>query len=101
MANTNQNKQPETRVQPQVVAPTSTAPETESTKDFLLGDRETKRGDRGDDVAVLQRRLAVEPTGVFNEETEEKVKWIQRIKNQKETGTATKEVLRVLGVYVA
>jgi len=52
---------------------------SEAPKNSILGARELKRGDRGEDVTALQRRLGVEPSGHFNEETEAKVNYLRRI----------------------
>jgi hypothetical protein len=51
----------------------------EAPKNSVLGSRELKRGDRGEDVTALQRKLGVEPSGHFNEETEAKVNYLRRI----------------------
>lgn len=58
----------------------------------LVGDRDLRRGDRGDDVRELQRMLAADPSiypealvsGVFGEKTEKALK-----KFQKKFGTST------------
>jgi hypothetical protein len=52
---------------------------SEAAKNAVLGTRELKRGDRGEDVTTLQRKLGVEPTGHFNEDTEAKVNYLRRV----------------------
>ena len=81
-------------------APESVVERTENKLDgsayTALGSREIKSGDRGEDVAVLQRRLGLNATGIYNQETEKKVKYVQRIKGLKQTGTVDADVLRYL-----
>lgn len=64
--------------------------------DHALGSRDLKSGVRGDDVAALQRKLGLNPTGIYNAETEKKVKYIQRIRGLDATGTVDKAVLNIL-----
>lgn len=70
--------------------------ETEAQDYFNVGDRELKRGDKGEDVARLQRILGLKATGIYNEDTEAKVKYLQRIKNENETGLLSPEFARSL-----
>lgn len=71
---------------PESVVATSANDTASEPKGKVFGDRELKRGDSGEDVKSLQVRLGIEPSGHFNEATERKINWLQRVKGQKETG---------------
>lgn len=60
-------------------------------KNHVLGDRELKRGDQGEDVKALQTRLGLEPTGHFNEAVERKVNYLLRTRGMKESGKVNRE----------
>ncbi len=79
-------------------APESVVERTETKSDtetYVLGERDLRKGDRGEDVARLQRNLNLNPTGIYNEETEKKVKFLQRIKSLKETGSVDSDFVKI------
>jgi hypothetical protein len=68
---------------------------SEAPKNSVLGQRSLKRGDQGEDVSALQRRLGVKPTGHYNEETEAKVSYLRRILNLKEGSVDSEFIKRI------
>lgn len=76
---------------PESVIATSANDKPTPAKESVFGSRDLSRGDKGNDVSALQTLLGVEPTGNFNEATEKRVNYLQRIKGLKEDGKVTAE----------
>lgn len=70
---------------------------------YKAGSRNLRKGDRGQDVRVLQRRLKITVDGVYGEATAEAVRRFERSKKQqypalKVDGTVGKVTWRALGI---
>lgn len=59
--------------------------------------REIKLGDSGPDVAVVRRKLGLDPSGSFDESTAERVRGLAKRRSVKSKGEVTEDVARELG----
>ena len=59
--------------------------------------RPLELGDTGPDVAVVQRRLGGDPTGVYDEDTQARVRGLQHREGLKETGMVNKATAKKVG----
>lgn len=59
--------------------------------------REITEGDEGDDVRIVQRKLGVPETGVYDHTTAARVRGYQKQHGLEETGTVTKKTAKKAG----
>ena len=59
--------------------------------------RELADGDEGDDVLIVQRKLGIPMTGVYDQNTQTRVRGFQKKHGLEETGTMTKKTARKVG----
>lgn len=59
--------------------------------------RDLSLGDTGDDVLIVQRKLAAPQTGVFDEDTAARVRGVQKMARKKQTGVVDAGTAEAIG----